>query len=134
MDSEIIFALDIGTTKVCALVGEVRDGQLQIIGLGIEPSRGMKKGMVVDVSEARTAIEKAIEKAEQSSGYELDKAFISMAGAHLESGNSRGRVQIDPNGEGVTNEDIQRALDRALEEAIPKPRSGSHCAARFCHR
>ena len=130
MDSEIIFALDIGTTKVCALVGEVRDGQLQIIGLGIEPSRGMKKGMVVDVSEARAAIEKAIEQAEQSSGYELDKAFISMAGAHLESENSNGKVAISRNGDGVTSEDIKRALDRAIEMSIPPNRTVVHSVPR----
>ena len=61
---EIIFALDVGTTKVCALVGEVREGQLQIIGLGITPSRGMRKGMVIDVAEASVALAQAVEEAE----------------------------------------------------------------------
>jgi cell division protein FtsA len=77
---EIIFGLDIGTTKVCALVGAVREGQLQIIGLGIEPSRGMRKGMVVDVREASVVIASAIEAAEQTSGYELRDALVSIAG------------------------------------------------------
>ena len=68
---EIIFGLDIGTTKVCALVGAIRDGQLQIIGMGLEPAHGMRKGMVIDVREASVAVASAVEKAEQTSGYEL---------------------------------------------------------------
>ena len=64
----VIFAIDIGTTKVCALVGEVRQGQLQIIGLGQESAKGMRKGMIVDVTQATMAIAKAVELAEQTSG------------------------------------------------------------------
>jgi cell division protein FtsA len=71
---EIIFGLDIGTTKVCALVGEVRGNQLQIIGMGVQPARGMSKGMVIDVAEASVALAKAVEEAEQTSGYELSQA------------------------------------------------------------
>ena len=87
---EIIFGLDIGTTKVCALVGAVRDGQLQIIGLGVEPSRGMRRGMVVDVPEASIAIASAVEAAEETSGYELRDAMVSMAGEHISCTNSSG--------------------------------------------
>ena len=72
---QIIFALDIGTTKICAIVGEARQGQLRIIGCGIEPSRGIKKGMIVNPSEASVAIARAVEKAEQTSGYDVSRAF-----------------------------------------------------------
>lgn len=116
---EIIFALDIGTTKICALVGAVRERQLQIIGLGIEPARGMRKGMIVDVGEASVAIAKAVEAAEQTSGYHLSQAFVSMAGEHIGCTNSRGAVAIGRNDTGVTAQDIERALDAA--QAIPVP-------------
>lgn len=113
----ILFGLDIGTTKVCALVGEVRTGQLRIIGYGVEPSRGMRKGMIVDVGEASVAIARAVEKAEETSGYALSRALVSMAGEHIGSTNSNGAVAISRNGSGVTTEDIERALDAA--QAVP---------------
>lgn len=126
----ILFGLDVGTTKVCAVVGEVRQGQLQIIGLGIEPSRGMRKGMVVDVAEASTAIANAVEKAEQSSGYELSQALISMAGEHLRSFNGLGVVNLSRNGSGVSREDIERALEAAQTMTIPHDREVVHIVPR----
>jgi cell division protein FtsA len=116
---EIIFGLDIGTTKVCALVGAVREGQLQIIGMGIEPAQGMRKGMVVDVREASVAVASAVEKAEQTSGYELRNAIVSMAGEHISCTNSRGVAPISQEGNGITMVDIERALEAA--QAIPVP-------------
>ena len=115
----IIFGLDIGTTKTCALVGEAREGQLRVIGLGIEPSRGMRKGMIVNVAEASQAIATAVEKAEQTSGYDLSRALVSMAGEHIDSTNSRGFTPLNRSGEGVTAEDVERAL--AAAQAIPLP-------------
>lgn len=116
---EIIFGIDIGTTKVCALVGEIRDQQLQIIGLGIAPSRGMHKGMVVDVAQASLSLAEAIEQAEQTSGYDLSQAVISMAGEHISSTNNRGIVAVNRNNNGITRQDIEHALDVA--QAIPVP-------------
>lgn len=113
----ILFGLDIGTTKVCALVGEVRAGQLRIIGYGVEASRGMRKGMIVDVAEASIAIARAVEKAEETSGYALSRALVSMAGEHISSTNSSGAVAISRNGNGVSTEDIERALEAA--QAVP---------------
>ena len=118
---EIIFGLDIGSTKICAVVGEVRDRQLQIIGLGIEPSRGMRKGMVVDVREASIAVAKAVEAAEQTSGYELSQALVSMAGEHISCMNSQGVVGIGRDRNGIEKDDIEAALDVA--QAIPVPHS-----------
>ncbi|MBX3055703.1 MAG: cell division protein FtsA [Anaerolineae bacterium] len=117
--ADIIFGLDIGTTKICAVVGEVREGQLQIIGLGITPSRGMRKGMVIDVGEASVALATAVEQAEQTSGYDLSQALVSMAGEHISSTNNNGIVPINRNSHGVTAVDIERALD--IAQAIPLP-------------
>lgn len=116
---EIIFGLDIGTTKVCALVGAIREGQLQIIGMGLEPAKGMRKGMVNDVREASVAVASAVEAAEQTSGYELRQAFVSMAGEHISCTNSRGVAPVSQAGEGITMADIERALEAA--QAIPVP-------------
>lgn len=126
----ILFALDIGTTKVCALVGEVREGQLQIIGLGIEPSLGMKKGMVVDVHEASTAIARAVEQAEQTSGYELREALVSMAGEHLDSTNGIGLISIGHGGSSVNEDDIARALEAAQAVSLPAMRDIVHIVPR----
>jgi cell division protein FtsA len=117
--ADIIFGLDIGTTKICAVVGEVREGQLQIIGLGITPSRGMRKGMVIDVGEASLALATAVEQAEQTSGYDLSQALVSMAGEHISSTNNNGIVPINRNSHGVTADDIEKALD--IAQAIPLP-------------
>jgi cell division protein FtsA len=126
----VIFSIDIGTTKVCALVGELYQGQIQIVGLGQEPARGMRKGMIVDVAQATIAIAKAIEKAEQSSGYDLSRAIVSMAGEHIKSMNSKGTVAIGRNGEGVTHEDIERALDAAQAISVPYDREIVHLIPR----
>ena len=109
----VVFGIDIGTTKVCALVGEIRQGEVHIIGLGQEPAQGMRKGMIVDVAEATVAIAKAVAMAEQTSGYDLSRAFVSMAGEHISSTNEKGAVAIGRNSDGVTHEDIERALDAA---------------------
>lgn len=130
MMEEVFFGLDIGTTKMCALVGAVREGQLQIIGLGVEPSRGMRKGMVVDVGEATVAIAAAIEKAEQTSGYELSRALVSMAGEHIGSTNNTGVVAIGRSESGVTIQDIERALDVAQAIPIPQNRQIIHLIPR----
>src|SRR5690554_5735840 len=127
----ILFGLDIGTTKVCAVVGEVRGGQVRIIGYGVESSRGMRKGMIVDVGEASVAIAKAVEKAEETSGYALARAQISMAGEHISSTNSSGAVAISRNGTGVTTEDIERALDAAQAVPIPNNREIVHLVPRY---
>lgn len=126
----ILFGLDIGTTKVCALVGEVRAGQLRIIGYGVEGSRGMRKGMIVDVAEASVAIAKAVEKAEETSGYALSRALISMAGEHIGSTNSNGAVAISRNGSGVSTEDIERALEAAQAVPVPHNREIVHLVPR----
>jgi len=126
----VVFAIDIGTTKVCALVGELRQGNIQIVGLGQTEARGMRKGMIVDVAQATVAIAQAVELAEQTSGYDLSRAFVSMAGEHISSTNSRGAVAIGRNGDGVDHEDIERALDAAQAISVPHNREIVHLVPR----
>jgi cell division protein FtsA len=127
---EIVFGIDIGTTKICALVGAVRSRQLQIIGLGITPSAGMRKGMINDVTAASVALASAVEQAEQTSGYHLQQALVSLAGEHIGSTNNSGLVAIGRNDAGVTPADIDRALETAQAIAIPQNRQVVHVIPR----
>lgn len=127
---EIVFGIDIGTTKVCALVGAVRNGQLQIIGMGVQPSEGMRKGMIVDVPAASAALAVAVEAAEQTSGYHLQQALVSLAGEHISSTNNKGLVAINRSESGVTPQDIDRALDTAQAIPIPQGRQIVHVIPR----
>lgn len=126
-----IAGIDIGTTKICTLVGEVDDeGLLRIVGVGITPSQGLRKGVVVNVSQAAEAIATSVEKAERISGYEIERAYVSIAGAHISSTNSRGVVAISHGHRGISEDDVNRALDAAQAIAIPYNREVIHIVPR----
>ncbi|HSH02122.1 MAG TPA: cell division protein FtsA [Anaerolineae bacterium] len=126
----IIFALDIGTTKVCAVVGELKNNQLRIIGMGTAPAQGMRKGMINDVNQAALAIAQAVEKAEETSGYNLSRAVVSMGGEHILSTNNQGAVATSRQDQGITTSDIERALDAAQAIALPQNRRIVHLVPR----
>ncbi len=117
-----------GTTKVCTLVGRVEEKAIRIMGVGIEPSEGIKKGVIVDLAAASQAITRSVEKAEQTSGVEITGAMVSLAGAHVSSINSRGVVGVS--GEAIDEVDIARALDAARAVAIPHNREIIHIIQR----
>ena len=126
---EIVVGIDVGTTKVCTLVGRVQDDQtIRILGVGIEPSEGIKKGIIVDLAAASQAITRSVEKAESTSGLEITSALVSMAGAHVASVNSRGAVAV--NGNAIEQYDIAHALDQARAVAIPYDREIIHVIQR----
>ena len=129
MDEPIIVGIDIGTSKICTLVARVEEGSnLRILGVGIEPSQGLRKGTVVDLNAAASAVSRSVEKAERTSGFEINAALVSLAGSHVSSINSRGVVGIT--GGIVDNEDIDRALDAAQAVAIPHNREIIHVIQR----
>lgn len=129
MEEPIIVGIDIGTSKICTLVARVEDGSnLRILGVGIEPSQGLRKGSVVDLNAAASAISHSVEKAERTSGFEINAALVSLAGSHVSSINSRGVVGIT--GGIVELEDIDRALDAAQAVAIPHNREIIHVIQR----
>lgn len=114
----MITGLDIGTTKVIALVGEVTaDNKLNIIGFGSHPSRGLKRGVVVNIESTTSAIQRAVEEAELMVGAEVHSAYTGIAGSHIRSTNSHGIVAIRNNE--VTQYDIDRVIDAAKAVAIP---------------
>ena len=126
-----IVGIDVGTTKVCALVGESGPGgDVRIVGVGASPSRGIRRGVVVNVSEATEAISAAVEKAERSSGYQIARAFVSLAGTHVSAVNSRGVVAVQHGEQGITADDVERALDAARAIAIPNDREVLHVIPR----
>jgi cell division protein FtsA len=126
---EIVIGIDVGTTKVCTLVARVEEeGKLRILGVGIEPSGGIRKGVIVDLEAASQAITRSVEKAEHTSGLEIYTALVSLAGAHVSSVNSRGVVGVDS--ECVDEYDVARALDSARAVAIPHNREIIHVIQR----
>ncbi len=129
MDEPIIVGIDIGTTKICTLVGrEEAPGSLRIIGVGLEPSHGVRKGVVVDMVAASQAVVRAVEKAERTCGLEIDSALVSLAGSNVSSVNSRGVVGVA--GRMIDEEDIARAIDAAKAVNIPHNREIIHIIQR----
>ena len=117
-DKRMIVGLDIGTSKVVAVVAEIDiDGSIEIVGIGSHPSRGMKKGVVVDIESTVTAIQRAVEEAELMAGCQIHSVYVGIAGGHIRSMNSHGIVAIK-DGE-VVAADIDRVLDAAQAVAIP---------------
>jgi cell division protein FtsA len=114
----VLVGLDLGTTKVCAIVGEVKDaGQVDIIGIGISPSHGLKKGVVVNIDSTVESIKKAVQEAELMAGVEIESVFVGISGGHIKGINSRGVAAIK-NRE-VGSADVARAIDGARAVNIP---------------
>jgi cell division protein FtsA len=128
---ETIVGIDVGTTKICTLVGEVSEERdLRIVGIGVAPSRGLRKGVLVDIEEATQAISVSVEKAEQISGYDIDSAYVSIAGAHISALNSRGVAAISRGERSIVQEDIERAMEAARAVAMPHNRELIHAIPR----
>lgn len=117
-EKNIITGLDIGTSKVVALVGEVTaDGAIEIIGIGRHPSRGLKRGVVVDIEATVNSIQRAVQEAELMAGCEVRTVYAGIAGSHIRSLNSHGIVAIRD--QEVSQADVERVIDAAKAVAIP---------------
>lgn len=129
MEDSLVVGIDVGTTKVCTLIARQEgEDKIRILGVGIEPSQGMKKGVVVDLKAASQAIARSIEKAEHTSGLEINSALVSLAGANVSSVNSRGVVGVS--GGAIDQNDIARAIEAARAVAIPHNREIIHVIQR----
>jgi len=118
MEKNLIVGLDIGTSKVVAIVGEITpDNEVEIIGLGSHPSRGLKKGVVVNIESTVQSIQRAVEEAELMSGCQIHSVYAGIAGSHVRSLNSHGIVAIRD--KEVTTVDVERVIDAARAVAIP---------------
>jgi cell division protein FtsA len=118
VEKNMIVGLDIGTSKVVAIVGEVTpDGNIEIIGIGSHPSRGMKKGVVVNIESTVHSIQRAVEEAELMAGCQIHSVYAGIAGSHIRSLNSHGIVAIRD--KEVLPGDVERVIDAARAVAIP---------------
>ncbi|PLX98559.1 MAG: cell division protein FtsA [Desulfuromonas sp.] len=120
----LIVGLDIGTTKICAIVGHLTHDGIDIVGIGKVPSKGLRKGVVINIEATVEAVRQALQEAELMAGCEIKSVFVGIAGGHIKGMNSQGVIAIK-NRE-VTNEDIQRVIDAAKAIAIPMDREVIH--------
>ncbi|OGR00315.1 MAG: cell division protein FtsA [Deltaproteobacteria bacterium RIFOXYD12_FULL_55_16] len=121
---DLIVGLDIGTTKICVVVGEVHDGRIDIIGTGRHPSVGLRRGVVVNIESTVHSIRQAVEEAERMAGCEINAVYVGIAGSHIKSFNSHGLVAIKHNE--IKQDDIERVVDAARAVPIPMDQEVIH--------
>lgn len=126
-ESNLIVGLDIGTTKICAIIAELTDGGgLEIIGVGTSPSKGLRKGVVINIDVTVDSIKRALEEAELMAGVDVYSAFVGIAGGHIKGINSRGVIAVSGKGREVIQRDIDRVIDAAKAVALPVDREVIH--------
>jgi len=126
-----VSAIDVGTTKVCTIMGDIDEkNNVRILGVGITPSRGLTKGMVVNLNEARESIRDSVRIAEKTAGYKLESAYVGVTGRHISSVNNRGAVAISRNDRMVKPEDMKRVLEVARTIEVPSDQKVLHVIPR----
>ncbi len=127
----LLSSIDVGTTKVCTTIAEVNDtGGIRVVGVGITPSNGMHKGMVVNINEAKDSIRESVRKAEQACGYKLESAYIGVTGRHVTSLNNHGVVSINRGDRMVRTEDLRRVVQTSQSIKVPNDRKLLHVIPR----
>ncbi len=123
----MLVGLDIGTTKVCAVIGEINEhGAIEILGVGSTPSRGIRRGVVINIEGTMSSVVEAVEAAEMMSGRDAHSVITGIAGAQIEGINSRGVVAVTGRGREITREDIDRVIEAARAIVIPMDREVLH--------
>jgi cell division protein FtsA len=131
MAKQTLAAIDVGTTKVCTIIADVDDtGGIRVTGVGVTPSRGLHKGLVVNINDARESIQESVKKAEQTSGRRVESAYVGVTGRHVSSLNNRGVVAITRNDRLVRSDDLKRVLECARSVQIPSDRKLLHVIPR----
>ncbi len=124
---DIFVGLDIGTTKICAVIGEMTDDDgVEIIGIGKAPSNGLRKGVVIDLETTVESITKAVEDARHMAGIDIDRVYAGIAGGHIKGFNSRGVIAVSGKDREITQQDIDRVMEAARAVAIPSDREVIH--------
>ncbi|MFH1760461.1 MAG: cell division protein FtsA [bacterium] len=127
MDGNIIVGLDIGTTKIGVLIGELdAGGEVNIVGVGVTPSDGLRKGVVINIDKTVKAIEKAVDEAELMAGIDVDSVYVGIAGDHIKSINSKGVIAVSRSDHEITPNDIDRVLEAAKAVPLPMDREILH--------
>ena len=123
----ILTGLDIGTSKIGVVIGELTEkGAIQILGVGMSPSEGLRQGVVINLDAAVQSIEKAVQEAELTAGLEVNEAVVGIAGDHIRSVNSRGVVAVSRTDHEITQADVERVIDAAKAIALPIDREVLH--------
>ena len=124
-------SIDVGTTKICTTMADMSEGGgIRVIGVGVAPSRGLHKGLVVNINEAKESIRESIRKAEQASGTKIESAYIGVTGRHVSSVNNRGVVAINRSDRLVRRDDLKRVLQCARSIKVPSDRKLLHVIPR----
>ena len=125
--NNLIVGVDVGTTKICAIIAELTgDGSLDIIGIGTSPSKGLRKGVVINIDVTVDSIKRALEEAELMAGVDVYSAFVGIAGGHIKGINSRGVIAVSGKNREITQRDIDRVIDAAKAVALPVDREVIH--------
>ena len=131
MRSRTIASIDVGTSKVCTTIADINEGgALRVVGVGVVPSVGLHKGVVVNINEARESIHESVRKAEQASNYKIESAYVGVTGRHVASLNNRGVVAITRNDRVVRSDDLKRVLASAQSIKVPSDRKLLHVIPR----
>ncbi|MDD4874191.1 MAG: cell division protein FtsA [Dehalococcoidales bacterium] len=126
-----IASIDVGTTKICTTIAEITgNGEPYVVGVGVVPSNGLHKGLVVNINEAKEAIQNSVRKAEQACNYKIESAYVGVTGRHVDSINNRGVVAITRNDRLVRPEDLKRVLASAQSVKVPSDRRLLHVIPR----
>lgn len=129
-EQNVLVGIDIGTTKVCVLIGELnRSGGVDVIGIGQAPSDGLRKGVVIDIDRTVQSVTAALEAAERMSGLKVRSALVGISGSHIGSQNSRGMIAVS-GGHDIQREDTLRAIEAARAVSIPNTREILHVIPR----
>jgi cell division protein FtsA len=128
--SNIITSIDVGTTKICTIMADIVDGVPRVVGVGISPSRGLHKGLVINIHEARESIRDSVRKAEQTSNFKVESAYVGVTGRHVTSNNNHGVVAITRNDRVVRPIDLKRVLISAQSIKTPSDRRLLHVIPR----
>ena len=121
-----IAAIDIGSTKTCALIAEADESSVKFVALGVAESKGLRKGQIVNIDGAATAVRHAVEEAESGAGVPVETAVLGVAGGHVRGVNSRGGVSMGGRGRDVLKEDVRRAVEAARNITLPEDREILH--------
>src|SRR3989344_1685420 len=125
-DQNIVVVVDIGSSKIATVIGQLQEESINILGVSEVVSRGIRKGQIVDIEEAATSLNSSLDIAERMAGYSVDRVFVSISGVHVASQNSKGIVAIShPQGE-IGQEDIERVLEAAGAVSMPSARNIIH--------
>ncbi|MDD5287570.1 MAG: cell division protein FtsA [Dehalococcoidales bacterium] len=126
-----ISAIDVGTTKVCSVMGDIDEkNNVRILGVGVAPCQGLTKGMVTNLNEARESIREAVRRAERTAGYKMESACVGVTGRHVSSINNKGAVAISRNDRLVRPEDLKRVIEVSRSVEVPTDQKVLHVIPR----